>query len=90
MFTRSLVFAAAFGVATLAGAGGGTGATAAVAMTRIGQDADCVAACQATFEAEDARCFAADLAGGFRGGFYRPCVSYARYQYDNCVAACPA
>jgi hypothetical protein len=90
MFTRSLLFVAAFGVATLAGAGGETGATAAVAMTRVAQNADCVAACQATFEAEDARCFAADVAGGFRGGFYRPCVSYAQYQYNNCVAACPA
>ena len=90
MFARSLLFAAVVGAAALVGTGGETGAKAAVAMTRVAQDADCVAACQATFEAEDARCFAADLAGGFRGGFYRPCVSYAQYQYNNCVAACPA
>ena len=90
MTTRALLFATVFGVATFAGAGPEGGATTAVAMTRVAQDANCVAACQATYEAEDARCFAADTAGGFRGGFYRPCVAYAQYQYNNCVAACPA
>lgn len=90
MTTKALLFAAVFGAATLISAGGGTGAGPAVAMTRVAQNADCVAACQATFEAEDARCLAMDTAGGFRGGFYRPCVSYAQYQYNNCVAACPA
>ena len=90
MVLRTLLFTATLGLASLAGAGAETGATPAIAMTLAAQDPACVAACQATFEAEDARCFAMDLAGGFRGGFYRPCVSYARYQYHNCVAACPA
>jgi hypothetical protein len=90
MTTKALLFAAVFGVATLGGTGGETGATPAAAMTRVAQDSGCVAACQATFEAEDARCLAMDIASGTRGAFYRPCVSYAQYQYNNCVAACPA
>lgn len=90
MLKRALFVTAVAAVATVAGTGAGAGGSTAVAMTRLAQDPGCVAACQATFEAEDARCLAVDMAGGFRGGFYRPCVSYAQYQYNACVAACPA
>ena len=90
MTGRAFVFAAAFAVASLASVTAHNGATPAAAMTRVAADPACVAACQATFNAEEQRCRQLDLQGGWRGTVYTPCVSYARYVMNNCIAACPA
>lgn len=90
MTKRVFLFVAALTAANLAGGHAGTGAAPAMARSVLGQDPACVAACQATFDAEEQRCRAIDLAGNWRGAVYTPCVSYARYQFNNCVAACPA
>lgn len=88
--SKRVLFTAALAAATLVGGFGGTGATPAMARSMVVQDPACVASCQATFDAEEQRCRAIDTAGNWRGAVYTPCVAYARYQFDNCVAACPA
>ncbi|GAA0646483.1 hypothetical protein [Brevundimonas lenta] len=90
MTGRVFVFAAAFAVASLVNVTAHNGATPVTAMTRVAANPTCVAACQAAFNAEDQRCRQMDLQGGWRGAVYTPCISYARYVFNNCVAACPA
>jgi hypothetical protein len=87
---RVLVFAGVFAVVALTGVRGPGGPAPAVAMTRLAQNPSCAAACLATFNAEEQRCRTMDLAGGWRGAVYTPCVGYARHVYNGCVAACPA